>query len=88
MKEFWKLESHGLYEDTKMLSEVDKKVLKEWEETTTFDGQNFNMIILFKSEKQQLPNSKPMTVIRVHYLEKRLKKDKNCAHNTLREWRT
>ena len=85
VKEFWKLESHGLYEDTRMLSEVDKRVLKEWEETTTFDGQNFNMIIPFKSEKPQLPNSKPMAVTRVRYLEKRLKKDKKlCEQYTER----
>ncbi len=71
VESFWKMESNGVYCDTKGLSVSDKRVLDLWEETTSHEDGHYHLSIPFKDDLK-IADSLPMAKSRLNGLAKKL----------------
>ena len=75
VERFWKLESSGIYDDSKAMSVQDEMVTARWERTATYDDGHYTLPIPFRHEDPQLPDSKQMAELRLRSLRKKLERN-------------
>ena len=75
VERFWKLESSGIYDDSKAMSVQDEMVTARWERTATYDDGHYTLPIPFRHEDPQLPNSKQMAELRLRSLRRKLERN-------------
>lgn len=79
VKESFKLDGAGLKEDAENLSREDKRALALMENTIKFNGERYEMPLLWKDKSAILPESKNMALKRLHCLERKLDKNPEMA---------
>ena len=72
MSQFWKIDGND--DSQQGLSCMDKQVIRQWQETTSFDGGHYTIHIPFKTDGSQLPNNKQAAEHRLKQLPVKLQK--------------
>ena len=72
MSQFWKIDGND--DSQQGLSCTDKQVIRQWQETTSFDGGHYTIQIPFKTDGSQLPNNKKAAEHRLKQLTVKLQK--------------
>ena len=75
LDKFWSWESSGLFDDTKVLSIVDKGVEALWRKTIKKQDGRYVLPIPFRHTKPELPDSRAMALRRLDGLKRRLQRD-------------
>ena len=80
LKRFWDLESIGITTTGQQhLTPEDKLAWDKFNNSLKFDGQHYEVAVLWRDEKPQLPNNLPMAKKRLVSTERKLMKDKEIA---------
>lgn len=79
VKESFKLDSAGLKDDSENVSREDKRALALMENTIKFNGERYEMPLLWKDKSVMLPESKNMALRRLYCLERKLDKNPEMA---------
>ena len=77
VKTWWSMESYALNCSASGRSKEDNKTLEMLKATTKFDGERYDVGILWKKAKPHLPNKYSSAVCQLKSLERRLEKDEN-----------
>ena len=85
IKRFWKLESSGIYDDSKAMSVQDEMVTTRWERTATYDDGHYTLPIPLRHEDPQLPDSKQMAELRLRSLRKKLERNPELSEEYTEE---
>ena len=72
VSQFWKIDGND--DSQQGLSCTDKQVIRQWQETTSFDGGHYTIQIPFKTDGSQLPNNKKAAEHRLKQLTVKLQK--------------
>ena len=77
VKPWWSMESYASNCSVSGRSKEDDKALEMLKATTKFDGERYEVGLLWKKSKPQLPNNYSSAVSQLKCLERRLEKDAN-----------
>ena len=77
VKSWWSMESYASNCSVSGRSNEDDKALKMLKVTTKFDGERYEVGLLWKNSKPHLPNNYSSAVSQLKSLERRLEKDAN-----------
>ena len=77
VKTWWSMESYASNCSASGRSKEDNKALEMLKATTKFDGEWFEVGVLWKNAKPQLPNNYSSAVSHLGSLQRRLEKDEN-----------
>ena len=75
VERFWKLESGGIYDDSRAMSVQDELVTTRWEKTAMYEDGHYTLPIPFRHEDPQLPDNKQMAELRLRSLRRKLEKN-------------
>ena len=85
VERFWKLESSGIYDDSKAMSVQDEMVTARWERTATYDDEHYTLPVPLRHEDPQLPDSKQMAELRLRSLRKKLERNPELSEEYTEE---
>ena len=77
VKSWWSMESYASNCNASGRSKEDDKALETLKATTNFDGERYEVGLLWKNAKPHLPNNYSSAVSQLKSLERRLEKDEN-----------
>ena len=77
VKTWWSMESNASNCSASGRSKEDNKALEMLKATTMFDGEKYEVGLLWKNAKPHLPNNYSSAVSQLKSLERRLEKDEN-----------
>ena len=80
LRKFWEIDSFGVRaEETVTLTRSDQHAVDKMNETCRWVASGYELGLLWKDEKPQLPNNYETALCRLESLERRLRKDTKLA---------